>query len=192
MAQPTVPGPALQRQATVADWEAVPAPYTAHLIAGQLHVMPKPAPRHAMVEGGLLSTLLDPFHRGQGGPGGWVILSEVDVQLGSEVVALDVAGWRRERMPEVPDEVRISLAPDWVCEVLFPRTEAFDRGGKAAWYARSGVDHMWFVDPTARTLEVYRNDAGTWRPVPPTWRGAVVVSAPPFEALKWSLARLWG
>ncbi|RYZ61564.1 MAG: Uma2 family endonuclease, partial [Proteobacteria bacterium] len=58
----------------------------------------------------------------------------------------------------------IPLSPDWVCEVLSPSTETFDRGVKATWYASVGVAHLWFVDPEARTLEVHENDGGAWRP----------------------------
>lgn len=179
-----------RRPATVADWEAVPAQYTAHLIDGELFAMSRPRPHHAMAQSGLLTSLSNPFHRGLGGPGGWLILPEVDVRVRRDIVAPDLAGWRRERMPSVPDETPIPLAPDWVCEVLSPGTEAFDRGVKATWYAAVGVSWLWFVDPEAQTLEAYSNDAGAWRPAG-SWRNADTVSAPPFESLEWSLLMLW-
>ena len=34
----------------------------------------------------------------------------------------DLAGWRRTRMPEVPDTAAFDLAPDWVAEILSPST----------------------------------------------------------------------
>jgi Uma2 family endonuclease len=120
-----------------------------------------------------------------------LFLPEVDVRLGPDVVAPDLAGWRRERLPAVPDTTPVALAPDWVCEVISPRTETLDRGTKAGWYAAAGVGWMWLIDPEARTLEVYRNDAGAWRPAG-TWRGDADVTAPPFDALTWSLSVLWG
>lgn len=184
-------GPGPRRPATLADWEAVPAPYTAHLIAGELYVLPKPMPRHARAQGRLIAELDGPFDRARGGPGGWLFLPEVDVRLGPDVVAPDLAGWRRERLPAVPDTTPVALAPDWVCEVISPRTETLDRGTKAGWYAAAGVGWMWLIDPEARTLEVYRNDAGAWRPAG-TWRGDADVTAPPFDALTWSLSVLWG
>jgi Uma2 family endonuclease len=193
MAQPPIssPGPGPRRPATVADWEAVPAPYTAHLIAGNLEVLPKPMPRHAHAQGQLFGELNGPFNRKRGGPGGWLFLQEVDIRLGSDIVSPDIAGWRRERLPGVPDATPITLAPDWVCEVLSPRTETFDRGGKAGWYAAAGVDWLWFVDPEARTLEAYKRDGTAWRPIG-TWRGDADVAAPPFDAVTWPLAALWG
>jgi Uma2 family endonuclease len=182
------PGP--RRPATLADWEAVPAPYTAHLIDGELYVLPKPLPRHARAAGGVYEALVGPFDRKRGGPGGWLFLLEVDILLGRDVVAPDLAGWRRERLAEVPNETPVRVAPDWCCEVLSPRTEVFDRGAKAAWYAAAGVQSLWLVDPDARTLEAYRNDAGAWRPEG-RWQGEAEVTAAPFETPSWSLATLW-
>jgi Uma2 family endonuclease len=188
MTQPAGP----LRLATVADWEAVPAPYTAHLIDGQLYAMGRPRPRHALVLR-RLSFHLEGFDPGEGvaGPGGWLLLPEVDVRVRQNIVAPDLAGWRRERLPSLPDETPVSLAPDWVCEVLSPGTETFDRGVKATWYASVGVTWLWVVDPEARTLEVFRNDAGAWRPEG-RWQGEAEVKAAPFEALTWPLGSLWG
>ena len=192
MAQPALPGPGPRRPATIADWEAVPAPYTAHLIDGELYAMSRPVARHAVALR-KLGARLEPFDPDPGvqGPGGWILLPEVDVRVQGNIVSPDLAGWRRERMPTTPNVTPIPLAPDWVCEVLSPSTETFDRGQKATWYASVGVGWLWFVDPEARTLEVYQNDAELWRPVG-RWQGEGQVTAPPFEAAGWSLVGLWG
>ena len=58
--------------------------------------------------------------------------------------------------------------PDWVCEILSPRTEAVDRGKKMRIYRREGVGHAWPINPITQTLEVYRLDAGRWILVTPT------------------------
>lgn len=193
MSQQPIPpdSPAPRRPATLADWEAVPAPYTGHLIDGRLHVLPRPTSHHAEALAGVLDELRGPFHRGRGGPGGWLILPEVDVRLGADVVAPDIAGWRRERLAQPPSQRPILLAPDWVCEVLSPRTEAFDRSAKADWYQQAGVGWLWFVDPEAQLLEVYGNDAGQFRQRH-RFQGSVTVVAHPFEALSWPLGSLWG
>ena len=67
-----------------------------------------------------------PFHRGQGGPGGWWIIFEPELHLGEEILVPDLAGWRRERMPELPESAYFTLAPDWACEVLAPSTRKLD------------------------------------------------------------------
>ncbi len=118
MAQHALPGPGPRRPATIADWQAVPAPYTAHLIDGELYAMGRPLARHAVALRRLTISLVpfDPGPRGQG-PGGWLLLPEVDVQVRASIVSPDLAGWRRSRLPAVPTVTPIPLAPDWVCEV---------------------------------------------------------------------------
>jgi len=102
----------------------------------------------------------------------------------------DLAGWRRERMPEIPDAAFFDLAPDWVCEVLSPSTAALDRTRKWHHYAEAGVRHFWFLDPGPRTLEVYQLDSGSWRLISSA-AGDVLVRAVPFDAVEVDLAALW-
>lgn len=41
-------------------------------------------------------------------------LGEPELHLGAEIVVPDLAGWRRERMPEISTELaHFVLAPDW-------------------------------------------------------------------------------
>ena len=88
------------------------------------------------------ATLTGPFDRGRGGPGGWWIIDEPELHLGEEVVVPDLAGWRRERMPDYPHTAYVSLAPDWVCEVISASTRRLDLHGKRPVYAREGVGHL--------------------------------------------------
>ena len=186
------------RRATYADLEAVPANKVAELIRGTLHVMPRPALRHARASSRLGGELHGPFDRGRGGPGGWNILDEPELHFPDptepgeiDVVVPDLAGWRRERVPELPDTAYCTIAPDWVCEVLSKSTEDVDRDEKMPIYAREGVRHAWLVDPIAKTLEVYLLGAdGRWGE-PVTYRGAESVRAVPFEAIELELSALW-
>ena len=83
-----------------------------------------------------------------------------------EPMAPDLAGWRVERMPELPETAHFSLAPDWVCEVISKSTENRDRNEKLPIYAEHGVRHVWLVDPIAQTLEVHTlGDDARWREV---------------------------
>jgi Uma2 family endonuclease len=75
-------------------------------------------------------------------------------------VVPDLAGWRRERLPALPERAYWTEAPDWLCEVLSPSTATIDRAKKLAIYARERVPHVWLVDPFARTLEILRLEAG--------------------------------
>lgn len=110
--------------------------------------------------------------------------------MNQDVLVPDIAGWRRERMPEMPDTVGFTLAPDWLCEVLSPSTAALDRGRKLRVYAREGVKHVWLVDPEVQVLEVYRLEGWRWLLLD-TYVGAASVRAEPFEALSLELGALW-
>lgn len=138
------------------------------------------------------SALDGPFGIGRGGPGGWWILDEPELHLervGDPIVP-DLAGWRRTRMASLPETAYFTLAPDWICEVLSPRTEVIDRGDKMDVYAEARVGHAWLVDPIERMLEVYRLDGSTWRRIH-VFRDDQVVRAEPFDAVDLELALLW-
>src|SRR5437762_2790090 len=146
-------GEAAKRRATYEDLLRVPRHLIAEIIDGALVTQPRPASRHALAASVLGVELGAPFHRGRGGPGGWILLDEPELHLHVDVLVPDLAGWRRERMPAVPDAPAFELAPDWVCEVLSPSTAAIDRAEKMPIYGRERVGHLWLIDPAARTLE---------------------------------------
>lgn len=179
-----------RRPATYADIEALPADMVGQIVFGVLHAHPRPAPRHALAAGEALGELRDPFGRGRGGPGGWIILPEPELHLGPHVVVPDLAGWRRERLTPFPEAAAISTPPDWVCEVLSPATTRLDRTDKLAVYAEFGVGHAWYIDPSARTLEVFALEAGRWVLVA-TGKDADIVEAPPFAVHRFPLEVLW-
>ncbi|HVK70355.1 MAG TPA: Uma2 family endonuclease [Polyangium sp.] len=176
--------------ATYADLEAVPPHQVAELIQGTLYVFPRPAPRHARTSSKLGSFLVPPFDEGDGGPGGWWILDEPELHLGGDTLVPDLAGWRVERMPELPETPYFPLAPDWVCEVASPSTAAIDRAKKMPVYAREGVQHLWIVDPIERLLEVFALTPDGW-----LLRGVhhddAKVRAVPFDAIELDLSKLW-
>ncbi len=180
-----------KRAATYEDLCKLPSNQVGQLVFGVLHAHPRPAPRHARASSVLGSDLGSPFDRGRGGPGGWLILFEPELHLGDHVLVPDLAGWRRERMPELPvDEAFFRLAPDWVCEVLSPGTVVLDRGDKRAVYAAQGVTHVWFVDPIAQTLEALELDGETYR-IREVHSGDATVRVAPFDAIELELAAVW-
>ena len=144
----------LKKGATYADLYDVPDNFVAEMFDGDLYATPRPAVPHAHAASVLGFELGGPFHRGRNGPGGWVILDEPELHFGNDVLVPDLAGWRRERMSEVPPDAYVTLAPDWVCEVLSASTETLDRGKKLRVYARERIAHAWLVDPLRQTLEV--------------------------------------
>lgn len=178
-----------KRQATYDDLLRVPDNFVAELFDGQLYVTPRPLLSHANAASALLQILRGSFHHE--GPGGWIILIEPELRLQNDVVVPDIAGWRRARLPAIPpDAAYAALAPDWICEVISPRTEALDRGEKLRIYARERVAHAWLLDPRSRTLEVLSLAPGGWTQLD-TYEGEADVRAPPFESIELELSSLW-
>ncbi len=178
-----------RRQATYEDLLTVPDHLVAEIVNGEIITHPRPGSPHARAAS-RLGIKLGPFDAGDDGLGGWVILDEPELHLGRDILVPDLAGWRRARMPEMPDTAAFDLPPDWVCEVLSPSTASTDRADKMPVYARESVRHLWFVDPITRTLEVFRLDGDTFRAVQ-VWRDDALVRAEPFDALELPLASLW-
>ncbi len=180
------------RKASYADVLAAPANMVTEVLGGTLYTQPRPALRHARATSVLLGELEPGFGRGRGGPGGWTILVEPELHLGSDpdIVVPDLAGWRLTTLPELPDAAYLAVAPDWVCEILSPSTRRMDRVLKMALYRREAVTHVWLVDPEAKTLEVFRLDGETYR-VLETHAENASVHAEPFEASELHLGAMW-
>lgn len=175
--------------ATYDDLRALPEHLVGEILAGELYASPRPAVPHARVSFSL-SKGVSRFDGGDGSVGGWWILPEPELHLTDEVMVPDLAGWRRERLPELPDAPWMDLAPDWVCEILSPSTARIDRAIKMPLYAREGVRWMWLVDPRARTLEVFSHEGGRWVLLG-VHSERDKVQAPPFEAAELDLAGWW-
>ena len=182
-----------RRRATYEDILAAPPHHVAEILDGELYVHPRPAAPHAAAASVLGMDMGGAFQRGRGGPGGWWILFEPELHLGPEpdVVVPDLAGWRVQRMPELPSTAYFTLAPDWACEVLSDSTRRVDRVKKMPIYAREQVPHVWLVDPIAQTIEVFRLDGTTYRLVA-THAGDETPRLEPFEAVELDLPAVWG
>ncbi|MEZ4390517.1 MAG: Uma2 family endonuclease [Polyangiales bacterium] len=180
----------------VAAFLAAPETLVAEVIDGELSLLPRPRPRHANAATRLARRLGGFFDPIDDEPGGWVILAEPELRLGPgpDIVAPDLAGWRRPRFPENALEDNapafLSVAPDWVCEVLSPSTQSLDRGRKMRVYRREGIAHLWYLDPEARTVEVYRLERGRYALLD-TYEDDAVIRAEPFESADLALASLW-
>ncbi len=179
-----------EKVATYEDLFALPDNVVGEIINGRLVTHPRPAPKHAQAYSVLGGELSGPYHLGRNGPGGWWILDEPEIHLAAEIVVPDLAGWRRSRMPKLPQIAWFELAPDWVCEILSPGTARTDRSEKLPIYANHGVGHAWLVDPDQRTLEVFENRDGKWLLLA-VLKDDAQVSQPPFDAIRFPLANLW-
>jgi len=180
-----------KRLATYADLLALPDDARGEIVDGEVVLQPSPTPLHQSTVGEIYAELRNPFQRGRGGPGGWWLIPDVDVEFGPhDICRPDIAGWRKERLPQFPGERPIVNRPDWVCEGLSPRTAVRDQNEKRTIYERAGVPWYWVVDPQNRTITVLRlvtdgfvvsqvvGDDGT-------------AALPPFEAVEIDLKTLF-
>ncbi len=155
----------------------------------------EPSAEHGDAQAGLAATLRPPFHRGSGGPvgpGGWWILSEVDVELARhEVVRPDLCGFRRERVTERPTGRPIRARPDWVCEILSASNAKTDLVDKLEVYRTAEVPHYWIVDPATETLTVHRWTRDGYLIALRVGREATV-HAEPFDAIEIRVGTLFG
>jgi len=179
-----------KKSATYEELIALPENLVGELVNGELHVSPRPAPKHAVASsnvGGLLFS----FGRKSGDSGGgWWIIDEPELHLSANVLVPGLAGWRRENLPHLPETAAFEAAPDWICEVLSTRTARFDRIVKMELYAKAKVSFAWLIDPEAQLLEAYRLDAGLWVRLG-AWAENAVARIPPFERMEFNLAMLW-
>lgn len=174
-----------------AELEALPSNLKGEIIDGELHVMPRPRPRHMRVSSVLGRYVGGAFDYDDDGPGGWIILVEPGIELPSAPeISPDVAGWRRERFVWPAEDEPLTLVPDWVCEILSPSNAAYDRRIKFPLYARAGVSWLWVVDPRDRTVEVRKRGGDHWSVVG-VFAGDEPMRAEPFDAIAVPLARLW-
>jgi Uma2 family endonuclease len=179
--------------ATLDDLKTIPEGWTGQIVDGELWALPRPTLGHARVTSRLGVELGGPFDLGRGGPGGWMILDEPELHLQRDVLVPDLAGWRRERFAVEPaaDTPFLTLAPDWVCEVLSPSTARLDRVKKWRTYLRERVQWLWLIDPIARTLEASAFESNQYRSLG-TWGAGERARVAPFEAVELELDTLWG
>jgi Uma2 family endonuclease len=164
------------------------------IIEGELVDKAAPSPEHGSAQFALGGLLFGPFglRSGGNGPGGWWLMTEVEVQYElSEVFRHDLVGWRRERSPQRPDGRPVLLRPDWVCEILSASNASNDTVRKLRTLHEFAVPHYWLVDPERLTLTVLR-----W--TPDGYLEALAAAAPevvraePFDAADLPLATLFG
>jgi len=185
----TKPSP---RAPTLADLDALPAGIVGEIIEGVLYTMTKPRMRHQRTTTRIGAGVGDPFDVGRGGPGGWWIVTEPGIELANDTkeISPDVAGWRRERMPDMPGDEPIRLVPDWVCEILSKSTRRHDLLRKLPYYARVGVAYAWVVDLEARVLTSHRLDSTDWRIIG-TYSDETEARIAPFDVVPLNVADWW-
>jgi Uma2 family endonuclease len=181
------------RFATAADLIRLPPDMRAEIIDGEVVEKASPLPEHGVAQLGLGSQLFGAFHRraGEGPPGGWWLMTEVEVEYEPhQVYRHDLVGWRRERAPQRPTGSPVTIRPDWVCEILSPSNAQNDLVRKLRTLQRACVPHYWLVDPSNKTLTVLRFTPDGYLTAL-TAGGSDIARAEPFEAVEIHLVRVF-
>jgi len=180
-----------EREATYEDLFDLPDNVVGQIIYGQLIVQPRPAPKHVLASSRLGVKVGGKYHQnGNGGADNWWILDEPELHIGGHILVPDLAGWRRERMPQLPEIAYFTIAPDWICEVLSPSTAKLDRATKMPIYAKIGVKFVWLIDPEIQVLEVFELQNNHWV-LSTVFKENDTVVAAPFNDLSFDLSVLW-
>jgi len=159
------------------------------LINGEIVRRPMARAEHGVVQGNAREEL-SPFSR-KSGPGGWWIIPEVSVAYElHQCPCHDLAGWRKERMPQRPQGV-IDLAPDWVCEIVSPGHERKDTFTLFLLLQRHRVPFYWLIWPEDRTLIAYQLDGDHYRIIA-TLAEPIRARVPPFDDIELDLAYILG
>ena len=187
---PKTPRP---RKVTSKEVLAAPEEQRLEVIDGVVEEKAAPSFDHSVVQFQLGGLIGQPFgSRRHGGPGGWWLASEADIELGPhDLVRPDVAGWRRERFAERPSGRPVRHAPDWVCELVSDSNRKRDTVEKVRLYHRAGVAHYWLVDPEEQSLTVLKHEPDGYK-VLLVAEGQERVRAAPFEPVEFSVQELLG
>ncbi len=132
------------------------------LIEGDLVMAPSPGSFHQNILLNL-AELLRAHLRTR--PLGRVFIAPLDVHLSDLNVYQPDLFFIRQANLAIVAEHGIEGAPDLVVEILSKTTEKYDLGLKRAVYARTGVEELWIIDPTKRTLALYRLSENADTPV---------------------------
>ncbi|MCF7978354.1 MAG: Uma2 family endonuclease [Chromatiaceae bacterium] len=163
------------------------------LIDGEIVQRPMSRFEHGQVQTGLIGQSFPLVTQAQ--PGGWWIVPEISVRYNAHhCPSHDLAGWRKERLPERPVGI-MTILSDWVCEILSPGHERKDTVTHFLRLQRAGVPFYWIVAPEERALIAYALDAGSYRTVFTADGAAETVAKvriPPFTELEIDLGLLFG
>lgn len=183
------------RTAGLDEFWAIPEGERFHeLLSGEIVRRADPSAEHGDAQAGIVAAVRPPYHRrsGDGGPGGWWILTEVEVLLESgSLVRPDVVGFRRERSLERPTGTPIKLRPDFICEIVSASNAHVDTIKKLRLYHQAGLPHYWLVDPRDSTLTVMRHSPDGYVTLLRAERHEVV-RAEPFDAIEIPVGTLFG
>ncbi len=173
---------------TVAEYRILPETGPRYqLIEGDLYMAPAPNRFHQDVSRNLMITLANylsvhpigvlydaPFD---------VYLTEIDVFQPDLLIVLN-------ENRAILTDAGAEGAPDFVVEILSPKTRQLDLVNKKRVYARMGVKELWIIDPDQREISVYRFDQDSNEPAAKV-SGQREISSPLLPGLSMQLPEIF-
>ena len=157
------------------------------LIEGDLYMAPAPNRYHQDISRNLEYILLDYLEQH---PIGKLYHAPFDVYLDDHnVFQPDILVVLNERLSILTD-AGAEGAPDFVVEILSPKTARLDRDNKRRVYATSGVRELWIIAPEMRTTEIYLLGQDAANPAATHREGDLFESAL-FPGLQFDAARIF-
>src|SRR5690606_28880472 len=129
--------------ATYQDMLDAPPQLVAEIVAGELHLSPRPAFLHANASSVIGMDIGGAFQRGRGGPGGWWIVDGPALHSAHHVLEPDLGGWRPAHLAVLPTGPLTTVPRDGLCEVLSPCTARWGRVKEAPVHAGAGAAWLW-------------------------------------------------
>jgi Uma2 family endonuclease len=140
----------------------------APLTVEDYRLLPETGPRYQLIEGDLfMAPAPNRFHQNialniavilykylEKHPAGSVFTAPFDVYL-DEINAVQPDVVFVAKGNDILTAQGADGAPDFVVEVLSPKTAHLDKKSKRRIYARSGVKELWIIDPDTETIYVY-------------------------------------
>lgn len=166
---------------TVGDYRNLPETGPRYqLIGGDLFMAPAPNRYHQEISRNL-ELMLGSYLKEN--PIGKMYHAPFDVVLDEfNVFQPDILFVSRDRYSILTD-AGIEGAPDFIVEILSPKTARLDLDNKRKMYIRHGVRELWIIDPETRSILVYRSDRDLSNPVA-TRREGDHLESPLFPGLR--------
>lgn len=157
----------------IKDWPA-DVSRRIELFDGRLEMSPTPGSAHGFANTRIAQVLLEEVARTKAGQ---LFVAPIDVVLAPDCVfEPDLCFVRAERL-EIIQRTHIAGPPDLCIEILSESSRQRDEVRKHARYARYGVAKYWLVDPAARRIRTFRNEAGRYALLSDASEGEPIVSA---------------
>ena len=140
----------------------------APLTVEDYRLLPETGPRYQLIEGDLyMAPAPNRFHQDISGNILVIIANYLKKHRLGKVYAAPFDVYLDENNVHQPDVLFVSKKndiltpagaegpPDFIVEILSPKTAFLDKKNKRRVYARCGVKELWIIDPDIKTIQVY-------------------------------------